>query len=731
MKKLISVVLALVLALSSFAMAASASAYNDIPCVIVPGIGQSRAWLVDDNGNFVLNGDGEKIHCFPGNFDVQKILGDVAAPLAKAVATQSDSGLADALCDAVENAFYMNKTDDFGQPCGYVEVETYPHSLAECTQDELNYIFDCIPMQELGKSIGFDNMYYYAYNSFGNAIDMINGLYDFIQMVKQQTGKDKVNIIPISMGGAIFNGLMELHPEVANDLHRIIFVVPALNGSLIVSDIYERELTFLNPDYLYSEFFDGILDETTASAIEIALRVLPKDVLMNALNKTVDMLLTKVFANCTALWMLVPNDQYDKCVQMNLSSNSKKYIRAQTDVYHRAQTNSNKNILKFKSQGVEVFDVLGYDVPLYNVGNSWNKQNADGVIHTYSTSIGAYMANCGETLPADYVQKNTYCKASSSAANQSTSSGLVDKILFKATAVDTTVQCSDPSHNHISPDRVVDASTGLLPDTTFYFDNQPHATANQNDIIMKLCCELVETDRITDVYSDPNFPQFNQGRATKVLREELLPAAEAVDKSSLSATDRRALESAVNDANSMLSRTIAVEGEAPRVEQKLRSVLENIGAIEPQSDNSSLGSAVKTVSDTLVSLAGANGFSDIVKDYMANGSGSENGEGESSDSGNGSGGSSANTNGSGSNGASGNNGSSGSSGGSGSSSNSGSSNSSGSSGSSAKSPKTSGESFNYLPVALIALAAVIIIALVIYRKKSEDFYNEYARTVTK
>ena len=99
----------------------------------------------------------------------------------------------------------MNKTDDYGEPCGYVEIETYPHSLAECTEEQRQYIFDCIPMQELGKTVGFKNMYYYAYNSFGNAIDMINGLYNFIQLVKQQTGKDKVNIIPISMGGAIFN----------------------------------------------------------------------------------------------------------------------------------------------------------------------------------------------------------------------------------------------------------------------------------------------------------------------------------------------------------------------------------------------------------------------------------------------------------------------------------------------------------------------------------------------
>jgi len=610
MKKLLAIALSLVLALSSLAMLASASEYSDIPCVIVPGIGQSRAWLVDESGEYVLNDDGEKIHCFPGNFDVKKILADVAVPLAASVASQSDAGLSDALCDSIENAFSMNKTDDNGVPCGLVKVETYPHSIAECTEEQRQYIFDCIPMQRMGETIGFENMYYYAYNSFGNALDMIDGLYDFIQMVKEQTGKDKVNIIPISMGGAIFNGLMELHPEVADDLHRIVFVVPALNGSLIVSDIYQRELTFLDADYLYSDFFDGILGETNASAIEIALRVLPKEVLMTALNKTVDMLLADVFANCTGIWMLVPNDQYDKCVQMNLSDSSKAEIRRQTDIYHKAQTNSNRNILKFKSNGVEIFDVLGYDVPLYNVGNSWNSQNADGVIHTYSTSMGAKMANVGETLPDNYVQKNPYCASRKSA-------GILSGLMGAPSSAG--VQCSDPGHNHISPDRVVDASTGLLPDHTFYFDNQPHATANQNDIIMKLCCELVETDRIKDVFTDENYPQFNIGRATKTLREELLPAAEDIDASTLSEEDRIELEQAVNDANAMLSRTIAVEGEAPAVEQRLRSILEKIGAVDAPTNLDGLSPVVKTISDTLLSVGGANGYSDMIKNLAAKG----------------------------------------------------------------------------------------------------------------
>lgn len=715
MKRITALFLALIMALSSFALIASAEEYNDIPCVIVPGIGQSRAWLVDESGNYVLNGDGEKIHCFPGNFDVKQILSDVAAPLALSVSTQSDAGLSDALCASIEKAFEMNKTYDNGEPCGLVEIETYPHPLSECTEDQKQYIFDCIPMQRMGETIGFENMYYYAYNSFGNALEIIEGLYRFIQTVKQQTGKDKVNIIPISMGGAIFNGLMELHPEVADDFHRIVFVVPALNGSLIVSDIYERELAFLDADYLYSDFFDGILGEANASAIEIAIRVLPKDVLMTCLNKTVDMLLKNVFANCTGIWMLVPNEHYDKCVEMNLSDNSKAEIRRQTDIYHRAQTNSNKNILAFRNKGVEIFNVIGYDVPLYNVGNSWNSQNADGVIHTYSTSMGAKMANCGETLPADYVQANTYCTA---ATSTTVNTGLVSRIVFNAST--TVAQCSDPTHNHISPDRVVDASTGLLPDHTFYFDDQPHATANQNDIIMKLCCELVETDRIKDVFTDENYPQFNVGRATKALREELLPAAAAVDRSALSAHDRRMLDEAVNEANEMLDRTIAEHGEAPRVENKLRTVLENIGAIEPQeSTMDKISPTVKTISDALLAAGGAQGYSDMIKGLGTGSSDDSGNNGESSQTNNNEASSGNSGNPSASNSSNGSNASSSSDKSGSQSSTPSSSGSASSKANSSKSPKTGNEATDYTYLYVAAAVALGIIVCFIIKKRRD------------
>lgn len=80
-------------------------------------------------------------------------------------------------------------------------------------------------------------------------------------MVKRDTGHDKVNIVPISLGGTVANGLLEYYGEsnpdgknVYKDLNKVVYIVPALDGSSIVGDIYKKQLTFLDKDYLYNGF---------------------------------------------------------------------------------------------------------------------------------------------------------------------------------------------------------------------------------------------------------------------------------------------------------------------------------------------------------------------------------------------------------------------------------------------------------------------------------------------
>ncbi|MBQ2847103.1 MAG: hypothetical protein IJE74_02480 [Clostridia bacterium] len=559
MKKVISIILALAMIFSVLTVGASAAVKTECggncdtcPSIVVPGIGQSNVWALDENGDYLLDDNGERMSCFPAIFDIGSIVLKAVVPVLLTLVTQHDIGLSKALSDVVLDSFAVNMCDNNGKNTGNIEVEKYPYSVAECSEYEKEQIYDNVPLLDYAKQAGEDHLYYFAYNSFSNHLDIVNELYDFIQMVKEDTGHDKVNIVPISMGGSVANGLLEYHPDVMDSLNKVVYIVPALDGSTIVGDLLLKDLTFLDKDFLYNGFLETLMDEDEARMIEVIARILPDQVLLKCLNAVADTLVNDVAANITTLWALCPSSAYPEAAKELLSDPSKAEIKRQTDMYYKAQLNSDANIQKLVDKGVQVFNIVDYDVPLYCIGNTWNGDNADGVIHLDSTSMGVVSAKVGETLPEDYVQANTYC--------------------------------SNPEHNHISPDRVLDASTGLLPDTTFYFDGQNHERTARNDIIISLATRLLATDDITDVYSDENYPQFNGARDPRKIKNNLLPAAKNVDASTLNAEDASELAAAIAEAEAFVNGTVCVAGQEDKIEERLNSILVKVGVYAPDED---------------------------------------------------------------------------------------------------------------------------------------------------
>ncbi|MEE1012495.1 MAG: hypothetical protein U0L11_10750, partial [Acutalibacteraceae bacterium] len=219
-------------------------------------------------------------------------------------------------------------------------------------------------------------------------------------------------------------------------------------------------------------------DIETASMIEVILRILPDEVVVAGLEKGVEVLVNDVMTKSTSMWAMCPSRDYPSAAEKYLSTPERASIKEQTDKYYQAQLHSDANIQKLIDKGVEVLNVAEYEIQMYGIGESFDIENADGIIQLDSTSMGAYAANIGETLPEDYVQQNT------------------------------SANCSDPTHNHISPDRIVDASTAMLPDTTFYFKGQKHEQTAMNSAILEIALLILE-NKITDVYSNPDYPQFN------------------------------------------------------------------------------------------------------------------------------------------------------------------------------------------------------------------------------
>ncbi len=545
------------------------------PTIIIPGLGQSSVCVADENGDFLLDSDGNKISAFPAYIELPKVIARAAVPLVLSLFMQKDVGLSDALSDVIELCFSINGSDLNAQNTGNVILERFPYSYADCSDYERAVIDSHIPFNMYPTDLPYDHLYYFTYNSFGNHIDIVEELNDYIKLVQEQTGHTKVNLVPLSQGATLASALFEYHPEVADVLHKVLFIVPALDGSTIIGDVFNGRINFLNKDYFYNGFLEelGLLDEQTARIIEIAARILPDEVLMGALEAAVETLVSKIMVRSTSMWALCPSGDYETAAAKYLSTPEMANIKAQTDKYYQAQLNSRQNIQKLVDSGVQVFCVAEYDINVINVGENWNSQNGDYIIQLDSTSMGAYAAKVGETLPEDYVQQNTHCQ--------------------------------NPEHNHISPDRVVDASTGLLPDTTFYFDSQRHDLTQHNAVILKLAMQLIAHDDITDVYSDPNFPQFNDGRDVR----NLLSLIETAEAAVADGADNSAqLNAAIEKGEEILENNLATAKDYENAEAQLTALLAECGAIEV--DDEKEIKAFEKISLWLYDNFGTNGYSE-------------------------------------------------------------------------------------------------------------------------
>ncbi len=506
LKKIIAVVLSVLMAFSCAALPASAAQLGTAetedcdcgryPAVIIPGIFQSKVRYLDEDGNEKLNAQGEPYSApffMESTSDiVMKALSEALIPLASLLITQEDKEerCAKAIANVLGEALLGNlKLDNEGHTIKNIQADRYTTSLANLPEEQREYALDQIPLSAYADIAGYDHLYFFSYLSTGNLKDTVAELYELIQIAKKETGHDKVNVAPISQGGSLFNALVQYYKDnglnIEDDINRVCYVVPAADGSNILGDIYRYGLRD-DTEALYGYMIPSLMGEDQqylSYLINLILRIFPEADLDNILDTAVHTLVEDYLEYSTCLWALVPSGHYPACREMYLSEEEDAIVREQTDWYYNAQVNAREYILEMLDKGIECFDIVDYNVEFFKICESWDKMQADGIINLDSESFGATSVKVNVPLAEDYQQANTYC--------------------------------SDPTHNHIDEGRLVDASTGVLCDTTFYFLNQSHETTARNDVIMRLAVRILTDDSFKDVYSDPDFPQFNFARDSR------------------------------------------------------------------------------------------------------------------------------------------------------------------------------------------------------------------------
>ena len=555
-KKIIAVLMAVIMLFSCTAVMSSAKSdyvadYDtETPVILVHGMSQNNTYLLDENGNWAKDDDGKYITAWPLRIEVPALLKTALLPLLKAIIFRKDMGLADAMYEAAHKALWVVEKDTKGNFTNPIDVPCYEMPMSELPAEVKEEYYKFLPVEELGEIVGEDDVYYFGYDSLGDVISITEHLHHYIHdVVIPQTGAKQIKICSISLGGTIAVRYLDKYPEDYELIKKVVFVEPALDGSNIIGDLLTDNLSFYNEDDLYENVLVGLLGDTyTAYLVNMVLRILPKDVLMNALRKMAAGVVDIAARNSTIIWALCPTAYYEEAREIWLQGEEYDYLRAKVDDFMASRSRFKDNLFALMDTGCIVADVACYDVNLFPICKDYKTTNADRVIHAASTTLGVTFADLGTTLGEAYKAAGTYC--------------------------------NDPTHNHLSPDGMVDTTTGLNPCSTWLFKGQAHELLPYNDVALKLAIRIMTDNNKADVYSNPEeYPQFNNGRLTNTVKEYML-AWEEADKAEISNANKAAVEAAIAEVNALLDETVVDADAWAAAEKNLGKTLTAAGVIE-------------------------------------------------------------------------------------------------------------------------------------------------------
>ncbi len=525
------------------------------PIIVLPGINHSPTYLYDENDEPVLyNGNhvGSTLLILNESALTTEAIAKAIVRVVASIVLQANLGVDKVAYELVSDIFKYQRCDDKGNHVENLKTKRWNYSLEHMSEEDLDWTYRMVPMKSLVDEIGEDHVYFFTFNLVGDPMDSADELKDYIEMVKEQTGHDKVSLLPVSLGGTILTAYLEKYGH--DGIDQIVNAVACLDGTDIVADFYAREWR-LEDEYLYHQFFANIMIEsegkpTLGYLINSLLHIVPRSAINALLTGAMSAILDTLMLNCPQFWAMLPSYRYEALAKRYLSD--KPELKARADSFQKARLNLKQNILDAVADGVRVNSIAGANLDLgeemytyFNIVASAEKVNSDGIVNLSSTTLGATGAPGKKTLDDVDYKKNTYC--------------------------------SNPEHNHVSPDNMVDTSTAVLPENTWVFLNQHHEVG-YNDVVLNLA-KAIFLGEVKDVNDKPDiYPQYNGTCYTQGIRRWKLPDAKRVDQSTLSEEEKAMLNAAIAEGEAVLKMTLADKERAEKAEAQLIAALHQVGA---------------------------------------------------------------------------------------------------------------------------------------------------------
>lgn len=327
----------------------------------------------------------------------------------------------------------------------------------------------------------FDSTLRFYYDWRLDPMDNAVDLHNYIQYIKRETGCQKVALLPESMGGVTVTAYLSIYGT--DDVAAVIMRSSAFQGVSLVGELFNRNISI---DKVAVLGYVGRFLEPMENGGQIALllKVLDMfgilDAILSAVSVTLDNLqdraydesLIPVFGYMPGVWSLVPGEYYESAKRAMLDETVNAALIEKIDNYHyNAQAKAGELLNQALADGVRVAVIANYNLFGVPISPQVYAQT-DYLIDTVYASGGAVCAPLNATLGEDYVQA---------------------------------VQCG---HNHVSPDLIVDASTCMLPEHTWFIKDMIH-TEFRTDY-RAMVSWILESPAQPTVFTDARYPQFQQ-----------------------------------------------------------------------------------------------------------------------------------------------------------------------------------------------------------------------------
>ncbi len=433
--------------------------------------------LLGGFGDALVNAEGEQI--YPTGIDLgdylDKVLPSCTEQLLRAYMTDEWTDYADEFTKAVLGIF-----EGF-QVSGEGVVTDGSHAKFSWTTDTL-----------LKKTSGYEmEDYFFEYDWRVSCYDIADKLAEYIDDVLEVTGEKKVNLVGRCLGVNIALCYFEVYGT--DKINTFVSHVGGPEGNGFVSAMFKGDFCFdeEGADNFATSYLNnyGLLDDPAMDSLLGAFVSLINDVKLLGLGTgaieeiyshiKVDAmpdLIRHSFGSFAAIWDCVLPEAYEQAKDFvfNTPELKEEYagMLAKTDRYNYTIKNNVRELLKKYSEEINIEVIAKYNSDNYPFFEDCNVQS-DGLVEVELSSYGATTVNMGETLSDSYIKERT----------------------------------QEGFGKYISKDKIIDASTCLFPEHTWFFRDIEHR--NWAKSIDDVITQIIRSNGEMTVEDYPQFSLYD------------------------------------------------------------------------------------------------------------------------------------------------------------------------------------------------------------------------------